>query len=95
MSRARPFVVGVGLTVVDHLYEVDRFTLEEERTRYAARAESAGGMVATALVQAALLGCRARLVSAVGDDPAGRFARRSLRAGGVETPGLVSARHPA
>jgi sulfofructose kinase len=79
---------------VDHLYQVDRFELVEERTRYAARIESVGGMVATALVQAAQLGCRARLLSAVGDDDAGRFARRSLRRGGVDTRGLVAAAHP-
>ena len=96
MSEAsRPRVVGLGLCVVDHLYEVDDFGLRQERTRYAARVESAGGMVATALVQAALLGCRARLISALGDDAAGRFARRSLRSGGVETRGVVSSEHPA
>lgn len=86
-------VVGVGLCVVDHVYEVERFDLPE-RTRYVSRLESAGGMVATALAQAALLGCRARIVSAVADDAAGRFARRSLRAAGVTTRGLVSPRHP-
>jgi len=87
-------VVGLGLCVVDHLYAVDRFEMWDERTRYSARVESAGGMVATALVQAARLGCGARLISALGDDPAGHFARRSLRAGGVDTRGAVSPRHP-
>jgi sugar/nucleoside kinase (ribokinase family) len=87
-------VVGLGLCVVDHLYAVDRFELADERTRYADRVESVGGMVATALVQAARLGCGARLISALGDDAAGRFARRSLREGGVDTRGVVSSRHP-
>lgn len=94
-SRKRGPVVGLGLCVVDHLYLVDRFDLAEERTRYQARVESVGGMVATALVQAAQLGCRARLVSALGDDAAGRFARLCLRRGGVDTRGVVSARNPA
>lgn len=94
MASSNPRVVGLGLCVVDHLYAVDGFAFNEERTRYAARVESAGGMVATALVQAAQLGCRARLVSALGDDAAGRFARRALREGGVDVRGVVSPRHP-
>ena len=93
MSRSRGSgaggVVGLGLCVVDHLYRVERLDAEEERTRYSERVVSAGGMVATALAQAALLGCDAHLLSVVGDDDHGRFARRSLRAAGVDTRRLV------
>jgi sulfofructose kinase len=78
-------VVGLGLCVVDHLYLVERLDSPDERTRYAERRVSTGGMVATALAQAAQLGCRAELLSAVGDDEAGREARRSLRTAGVQT----------
>jgi sulfofructose kinase len=46
-------------------------------------------MVGTALVQASMLGCATRLLSLVGDDPAGRFARRVLREAGVDTRGLI------
>jgi sulfofructose kinase len=91
VSRARG-VVGLGLVVVDHVYRVDRLDAEDERTRYTDRLVSVGGMVATALVQVALLGCRARLVSAVGDDEEGRRARRALREAGVDTRGLVLSR---
>ena len=93
MSRSRGSaaggVVGLGLCVVDHLYRVERLDAEEERTRYGEHVVSAGGMVATALAQAALLGCGARLLSVVGNDEHGRFARRSLRATGVDTRRLV------
>jgi len=90
MSRTRQAeVVGLGLCVVDHLYRVERLDAVEVRTRYAERAVSAGGMAAGAVVQAALLGCRARLLSAIGDDEPGRFARRMLRDAGVDTRGLV------
>ena len=78
-------VVGLGLCVVDHLYVVEQLQGAGERIRYAERVVSAGGMAATAVAQAALLGCRAELLSAVGDDEAGRFACRSLREAGVDT----------
>ena len=89
MIPARPTVVGLGLCVVDHLYVVDELPGASERTRYLQREMRAGGMVANALAQAARLGCRAELISLVGDDGEGRYARRSLRGLGVATRGLV------
>lgn len=88
-GRSGATVVGLGLTVVDHVYRTDRLVLQQERTRYSERVVSVGGMVATALSQASLLGCGARLLSAVGDDAPGRLARRTLRKAGVDTRGLV------
>ena len=74
-------VVGLGLCVVDQFFRVDDFGLGEERTRYRESLESdVGGMTANALLQAARLGCRAHLLSWLGDDPDGRFLRRTLRA---------------
>jgi sulfofructose kinase len=75
--------------VVDHLYRVERPDLAEVRTRYLERRVSSGGMVGTALAQAARLGCRTQVLSMVGDDPEGRFIRRSLRETGVRTERLV------
>ena len=84
----RPRVVGLGLCVVDHVYLVD--DLEPvERARYRERLVSPGGMTATALVQAARLGCDAHLLSAVGDDSEGRAVARSLRERGVVTKRLL------
>jgi sulfofructose kinase len=85
----RPTVVGLGLCVVDHLYVVDGLPGASERTRYTRRAISAGGMVSNALAQVARLGCRAELISLVGNDADGRYARRSLRAMGVSTRRLL------
>lgn len=82
-------MVGLGLCVIDHLYVVDELETATERTRYLERLVEAGGMAATALVQAARLGCRAELISVVGDDPDGRLARRRLREAGVATRRLV------
>ena len=84
-----PRVVGLGLCVVDHLYRVDGLDLSSGRLRYRERRVANGGMTATALAQAAALGCDAHLLSAVGDDPEGRFLRRTLRGLGVHTGRLV------
>lgn len=81
-------VVGLGLAVVDHVYAVDSFE-PADRTRYRQRSESGGGMVSTALVQAAALGCRARILSLVGDDADGRRVSRWLREAGVSVRGLT------
>jgi len=87
-----PRVVGLGLCVIDHLYRVDGLDLSSGRVRYCERRVSNGGMTATALAQAAALGCDAHLLSAVGDDAEGRFLRRTLRALGVRTGRLLLSR---
>ncbi len=92
MSRTRTKsarVVGLGLCVIDHLYVVEAFDPEAERTRFVDRKVDVGGMVSNALAQAAKLGCRAELISAVGADADGRLARRRMREAGVSTRSLV------
>jgi sulfofructose kinase len=82
-------IVGLGLCVIDHLYRVDGLDLlGAGRLRYRERLVANGGMTATALAQAAALGCEARLLSVVGDDEDGRAVRRALRRFGVHTGGL-------
>jgi sulfofructose kinase len=88
----RPVVVGLGLCVVDHLYVVDEIAGGSERSRYVQRCVETGGMVSNALVQASRLGCRAELISLVGDDSEGRWLRGRLRAAGVATRRLVLSR---
>lgn len=83
MARRR--VVGLGLCVVDHFYRVDAFDVDPVRTRYDESLVTAGGHIATALRQAAALGCTTQVLSALGDDEAGRFVRRELRSAGVDT----------
>src|SRR5499426_2733407 len=84
-----PRVVGLGLCVVDHLYRVDGLDLGTGRLRYRERRVANGGMTATALAQAAALGCDAHLLSVVGADPEGRWLRRALRGLGVRTERLI------
>ena len=82
-------VIGLGLCVVDHLYVLERLDLSSERNRYGERIVSAGGMVTTAMAEAARLGCASQLLSVLGDDETGRFVRRQLRAAGVGTRYLL------
>ena len=86
-------IVGLGLCVVDHTYRVESLDPGQIRTRFSERRVSSGGMTATALRQAAALGCDARVLSVVGDDADGRFVRRELRGAGVKTQSLLLSRH--
>jgi len=91
----RPLVIGLGLAVVDHFYVVDSLEFRASRVRYNARFETGGGMVSTALSQAALLGCKTEILSLVGADRDGRFVRRLLRESGVGVRRLLlSSEHP-
>jgi hypothetical protein len=82
-------IIGLGLCVVDHLYVVEKLDWADTRVRYSERRVSSGGMMATALAQAAVLGCDTQVLSLVGDDEDGRFVRRSLRVAGVKTGRLI------
>jgi sugar/nucleoside kinase (ribokinase family) len=82
-------VVGLGLSVIDHLYVVDDPDLTGVRTRFSDRRVCAGGMIGTATAQAAQLGADAHILSVLGDDADGRFVRSALKAHGVETKRLL------
>ncbi len=82
-------IFGLGLSVLDHLLVVDGFTLTGTRTRYEQREVCAGGMVTTALAQAAVLGCHTQLLSVIGDDEEGRQLTRMLRERRVGTRRLL------
>jgi sulfofructose kinase len=81
--------VGLGLCVVDHTYLVEGLEPPRVRTRYTQRRVAPGGMMATALRQAAALGCEAHVLSALGADEDGRLVRRCLRGAGVKTSRLL------
>jgi sugar/nucleoside kinase (ribokinase family) len=82
-------VVGLGLCVIDHVYVVERLDFAETRIRFTQRLVLPGGMIGTAISQAATLGCEAHLLSMLGDDADGHFVRRSIEEIGVKTERLV------
>ena len=83
-------VVGLGLCVVDHSYRVNGLDKGGVRTRFSERLVAPGGMAGNAMVQAAALGCRAHILTGLGDDEEGRFVRRALGRAGVRTRHVVS-----
>ena len=82
-------VVGLGLCVIDHVYVVERIDFAQTRIRFDQRLVLPGGMMGTAISQAATLGCDAHLLSMLGEDADGRFVRRSIEEIGVKTERLV------
>ena len=82
-------VVGLGLCVIDHVYVVERLDFAETRIRFTQRLVLPGGMIGTAVSQAATLGSEAHLLSMLGDDADGHFVRRSIEEIGVKTERLV------
>src|SRR6202008_4808171 len=85
-------VGGPGLSVMDHTYLLQRDEPGAERVRYVECLRAPGGMIGTALAQAAQLGVRAQGLSLVGDDDDGRTVRRRLRSLGVDTRRLLVSR---
>ena len=79
----------------DHVYVVERLDFVEPRIRFTRRLVLPGGMIGTAVSQAAMLGCDAHLLSMLGDDADGRFVRSVLEEIGVETGRLAISRHQA
>jgi sulfofructose kinase len=82
-------VVGLGLCVVDHSYLVSGIDAGDVRTRYSERRVAPGGMAGNAMVQVAALGCRAHMLTGLGEDEEGRFVQRALRRAGVTTRHVV------
>ncbi len=82
---AAPFdVVGFGLNAVDHLCIVPREAEPGEKLRLVGFQRSPGGQAASAMVQCARLGLRAKYVGKVGGDAVGEYSLESIRAAGVD-----------
>jgi sulfofructose kinase len=90
-------VLGLGGVTVDQIGVVPHLPRSDEAMRLLEFRRQQGGMVATALVAAARLGCPAEFLGAVGDDPNGRYVLESFREEGIEcsnvpeVPGGVTA----
>lgn len=83
-----PRVLAVGLSCLDHVWQVTRFPPAGSRTDASAYRVQGGGPAATAAVAAARLGAQAELVALHGDDAAGELLTAELRAFGVAVDGV-------
>lgn len=82
-------VVGLGVSVLNHLYVLPNFPEPDTKMDPVTVAEQGGGVVATALVACARLGLRAKYLGKVGADDAGRRLSQSLADEGIDVKDLV------
>ncbi len=80
-----PFdVVGFGLNAVDHLCIVPREAERGEKLKLVGFHRTPGGQAASAMVQCARLGLRAKYVGKVGGDAIGEYSLESIRSEGID-----------
>jgi len=97
MPSKRYDVVGLGVSTVDLLMQVEHLPAEEELLRAEGFSVQGGGPVATAIVALARLGARTAMIDSVGDDWRGRLIHDEFSREGVSTellctrPGCTSA----
>jgi len=83
-------ILGLGVSTVDLLMQVDHLPAEEEVLRADGFSAQGGGPVATAIVAAARLGARTAMIDAIGDDWRGRLILHEYAREGVSTEFLLA-----
>ncbi len=83
-----PLVAGVGHATFDLVGVLARHLEPDGRAELSSVSVQGGGAVATALVTARALGCRARFGGKLADDDFGRFARAGMVEAGVDCAAL-------
>ena len=92
IPRDKPFdIVGVGINVVDYLFQVPRFPEPDTKSEATAVSTQGGGLTATAMVACVRLGLRTRYIGKFGGDDIGRMAREGLAAEGLDLSASVQA----
>jgi sulfofructose kinase len=84
-------VVGVGAAVVDLLGLAPHFPDRDSKMAVSEFSQQGGGLVGTALVAMARLGCRARYVGRLGDDDHSEFILAGFAREGVDTSAVTRA----
>ncbi len=84
-----PDIVGIGVCTVDHLVTVARMPERNENMAAINYDRQPGGLASIALIAAARLGARAKIIARIGDDEAGDYIRRVLQAEGVDASQLL------
>ena len=82
-------VVCVGIAVQDVIFPLEHLPDGPGKNHTASRVEVGGGVAANAAVAVSKLGGKSRLVSALGDDLAGKQILDDLQAANVDTSGVV------
>lgn len=84
-----PDIIGIGVCTVDYLVIVPRLPQRNENMRARRFARELGGLASIALIAAARLGARAKLIARIGDDEAGDYIRAALLDEGIDVSRLL------
>ncbi|MCA9840337.1 MAG: hypothetical protein KC422_25730 [Trueperaceae bacterium] len=80
----KPKLAMVGVSCLDHIWQVSHFPPNHSRTHAHAYQVQGGGPAATAAVTGARLGADVRLLTVHGDDSNGQLAKLELERSGVD-----------
>jgi len=84
-----PDIVGIGVCTVDHLVTVPRLPERNENMAAINYDRQPGGLASIALIAAARLGARAKIIARIGDDDSGNYIRCVLGEEGVDASQLL------
>ena len=84
-----PDIVGIGVCTVDHIVTAPRLPKRNENMRALSYTRELGGLASIALIAAARLGARTKLIGRTGDDENGEFIRATLHREGVDAARLL------
>ncbi|MCY3914967.1 MAG: carbohydrate kinase family protein [Chloroflexi bacterium] len=84
-----PDIVGIGICTVDHLVTVPRLPRRNENMTAIDYDRQPGGLASIALMAAARLGARAKIIARVGADDSGSYIRQVLQEEGVDVSQLL------
>lgn len=85
----RPDIVGIGVCTVDHLVTVPRMPYQNENMAALNYDRQPGGLASIALIAAARLGARAKIIARIGEDGPGEYIRGVLAEEGVDVSQLL------
>ncbi|MDE2749665.1 MAG: PfkB family carbohydrate kinase [Chloroflexota bacterium] len=84
-----PDIVGIGVCTLDHLVTVPRMPKRNENMAALNYDRQPGGLASIALIAAARLGARAKIIARIGEDDTGAYIRRVLQDEGVDASQLL------
>ncbi|MCY3781398.1 MAG: PfkB family carbohydrate kinase [Chloroflexi bacterium] len=82
-------IVGIGVCTIDHIVTVSRLPHRNENMRALNYTRQPGGLASCALVAAARLGARTKIIARIGDDDNGDTIRDDLQGEGVDVSLLL------
>jgi ribokinase len=85
--------VGFGGLNVDKLFKVNKIAKAEEESFIVDCEEACGGSAANTIVGLARLGCTVGFIGKVADDKEGKMLVEDFREEGVDTNGIIHAKH--